>query len=389
MHDHATGPLTGPHPMTPTGRALWVCLGPAGHPGRWTDNTTGARGNLLDLIARQRGDANNDTASAHAAERLLARCRSPRLPPASATRYSPTDASSAGACIRSRPTSRPRSASNPPGAHHSIRPGIDDEAGAHPGRQACDAQAKRGRWGGHAQTHERASERRKTHPNHDPTASAENPTAHAPETRTPAMSYRDETLRALARIRPRRRERRDRAQRTHDRHRRRTDRPMHRRGRIRRNPRAPSRPRPKPPRNRRARQARATAQSCATPSRPDGSRSQKPDPNHPNDTNRGSRPQGRVGELQRLACTATPTPPRTTSDRRSRHRAGEPRIARKTQIRKAHACRRVPRSPSRRRCCAHPSSAHSPAVSRRSPTKPHADTARTGNGPRADEVNAG
>ena len=57
MHDHTTGPLTGPHPMTPTGRALWVCLGPAGHPGRWTDNTTGARGNLLELIARQRGDA--------------------------------------------------------------------------------------------------------------------------------------------------------------------------------------------------------------------------------------------------------------------------------------------------------------------------------------------
>ena len=77
MHDHTTGPLTGPHPMTPTGRALWVCLGPAGHPGRWTDNTTGTRGNLLELIARQRGDANNDTASAHAAERLLARCRSP------------------------------------------------------------------------------------------------------------------------------------------------------------------------------------------------------------------------------------------------------------------------------------------------------------------------
>ena len=59
--------------------------------------------------------------------------------------YSPTDASSAGACIRSRRTSRCRSVSNPPRAHRTMRPCSDDEVGAHQAHGAPPSPARRAR----------------------------------------------------------------------------------------------------------------------------------------------------------------------------------------------------------------------------------------------------
>ena len=103
MNNHTTRPRTEPHPMTARelaaalaeraepfcrrylphgrrqgrhwfagdihgapGRSLWMCLAPPGHPGLWTDSTTGQRGDPLELLRLRFGDAPPERAIAEA-----------------------------------------------------------------------------------------------------------------------------------------------------------------------------------------------------------------------------------------------------------------------------------------------------------------------------------
>ena len=103
MDERTTAPRTGPHPMSARalaaalaeraelfcrrylphghrqgrywfagdlhgapGRALWMCIAPPGHPGLWTDNASGRRGDPLELLRLRLGDATPERAIAEA-----------------------------------------------------------------------------------------------------------------------------------------------------------------------------------------------------------------------------------------------------------------------------------------------------------------------------------
>ena len=62
------------------GRTVWVCLAPPGRPGRWQDDATGMRGDLLDLLRRRLGSPSLGSAIEHARAFLDATGPAPTLP---------------------------------------------------------------------------------------------------------------------------------------------------------------------------------------------------------------------------------------------------------------------------------------------------------------------
>ena len=63
------------------GRTVWVCLAPPGRPGRWQDDATGLRGDLLDLLRRRLGAASLGPAIEHARAFLKTLGPAPTPPP--------------------------------------------------------------------------------------------------------------------------------------------------------------------------------------------------------------------------------------------------------------------------------------------------------------------